>query len=133
MNKISTLKNNFKKNFDGLNYMKLLGNKKFNKDVTSWFKILQETKKYVEQIQRNATKKCLQPEHFNDSKEFLMRFVEFAKLMPNDSLIRQNYSKGLMRLGLLNIEEAKAKNADIQQKYNEAIYYFNLAVQIDFG
>jgi len=39
-NKTSSLKIEFKKNFDGLNYMKVLGDKKFNKDVVSWFKIL---------------------------------------------------------------------------------------------
>jgi hypothetical protein len=98
-NKTSSLKIEFKKNFDGLNYMKILGDKKFNKDVVSWFKILQETRKYVEQIQRNATRKCLLPEHFSNSKKFLEKFVEFAKLMPGDGPIRENYGKALLFLG----------------------------------
>jgi len=79
--------------------MKVLGDKKFNKDVVSWFKILQETRKYVEQIQRNATRKCLMPEHFSNTRKFLERFVDFAKLMPGDGPIRENYGKALLFLG----------------------------------
>ena len=127
-NKTDSLKNNFKLNFNGLNCIKKLGNKKFDKDVASWFKILLEIKKHVEQLQKDITRKSLSIEYYEDNRKFKEKFIEFAKLMPGDGPIRENYGKALYFLGTETIKEASLKNADSEEKFKIAIAFFKDAI-----
>jgi tetratricopeptide (TPR) repeat protein len=132
-NKTNSLKNNFKINFNGLNCIKKLGNKKFDKDVASWFKIMLEIKRHVEQLQKDITRKCLSVEYYEDNRKFKEKFIEFAKLMPGDGPIRENYGKALYFLGTEAIKEANVKNADSEEKFKTAIAYFKDAIQVNQG
>ena len=111
--------------------MKKLGNKKFDKDVASWFKILLEIKKYVEQLQKDITRKCLSVEYYEDNRKFKEKFIEFAQLMPGDGPIRENYGKALYFLGTETMKEANIKNVDSEEKFKTAVAYFKDAIKVN--